>query len=1222
LYGEYAFNNYEITIEGDATTPTISDNILNISALTYGNININAVWDYQKYNLPKTMNAVNSGSFTDINGTYKSFDGYSYDFYNMSGSSPATAVSSISYTSGSGDVLVTLRAQSNMGYEFVINNLTNRVSDSIISYPFNADGSIADVPYDSFYYQSPDLYPGDLPTPLLGNSGIVNLYYKINSRMAGDISVGTEMKLVDYPIFVSMGAQISSFNYNGEKYNYFLWPNKYTYNNKTYYKLNGATFNVNGSFYGTITNIVTTDGYAAPDKTIDITGTSISTNEEIEANAFVNIPDAIPVTYHINSQPGTGVSSVTLNKTTYDVLTDTFTPSISAIEKRFGYDTTPIVYGNIYNGGTLLEDNLTAFAQVVKPSYNNYNYIISAQKKTYQINNYKIGDTDYLPYGLAAYTLNKTTYQISSSKQTVGVSYTTNSGYQMNTSNFVNVGSFYNSTGSSFYAEDQTYNTFNIPTSTVGDVIFKAPEPSPIQYFITNGNLTGINGINTVTYTPNNYYISNSETKQPISVGMTAKDGYKLSTDSLVITGSSTSEATNSSFKINKNGFGDITVVPATPLLNTYNLTITKDNIPNYTLSGIDTVTLDKTTYNVESLAFTPKIDVITYVNSGFDGYVVSPDFASIPQGSFGDKAYSVYANAVDFNINIAFDASIASFNYEGTLHYSTNPASITTYNVLQDAKPIILNDIVVKNDLYLPKTNFTIGTVAAGSTGDKSFSLSSALKTNSITINTLPEGYASSVPNVSSYTATNGTTKIVTLTHTVNPGYLQPTDNLIVSSVKNETGVVVSVTGINNRSFTIPQNSWGDIVVTLPNAPLDGSTRVVNFQNGHALDPHNNVPTGVNSTGFGISPTGYSTSDTFPLGFTVSANALPGYQNPTWNVIGGSNKSGSTFDMNKFNIDVPIVTVTGGDIIPYNMNIVKGAGIVSFNYGANMYTGSSKVETYNVLSTRTVRLTNINVINHLWNPVANYDAIVVTPGNTGDKTNSVSTALKTSNINKGVLPFGINDITFSMNTYQSVIDSQVIRTVDVSYAMNNGYSIPSNMNVTGSLNGSLGSVTITPPNANQFNIAPNTWGTLIVAPDAPSKITYTIDSGTLPVGMRSMSYSISSLPVTGYNISTSERTVLVTYTMNDGYTQPVYNPTVVSDGSSMSVINYRAFNIPINGYGNLTVTPGAIDTIMYNINVGTKPVGIDTMVITPNNYYVNSTHEQLISIDYTMNTG
>ena len=56
----------------------------------------------------------------------------------------------------------------------------------------------------------------------------------------------------------------------------------------------------------------------------------------------------------------------------------------------------------------------------------------------------------------------------------------------------------------------------------------------------------------------------------------------------------------------------------------------------------------------------------------------------------------------------------------------------------------------------------------------------------------------------------------------------------------------------------------------------------IVNFQNGNALTPSLNVPTGINATGFGISPVNYRVTDTYPRVFTVSANALPGYQSPT----------------------------------------------------------------------------------------------------------------------------------------------------------------------------------------------------------------------------------------------------------------------------------------------------------------------------------------------------
>jgi len=114
------------------------------------------------------------------------------------------------------------------------------------------------------------------------------------------------------------------------------------------------------------------------------------------------------------------------------------------------------------------------------------------------------------------------------------------------------------------------------------------------------------------------------------------------------------------------------------------------------------------------------------------------------------------------------------------------------------------------------------------------------------------------------------------------------------------------------------------------------------------------------------VSPTSYNVEDTYPLNFTVTTTASTGYENPVWSVTGGSNKTPTTFDMSIFNTTKPVVTITGGDIITYNMNIIKGTGINNYKYGTTTYSVSGTVDTYNVLSTKTVRLININVINNL----------------------------------------------------------------------------------------------------------------------------------------------------------------------------------------------------------------------------------------------------------------
>jgi len=91
---------------------------------------------------------------------------------------------------------------------------------------------------------------------------------------------------------------------------------------------------------------------------------------------------------------------------------------------------------------------------------------------------------------------------------------------------------------------------------------------------------------------------------------------------------------------------------------------------------------------------------------------------------------------------------------------------------------------------------------------------------------------------------------------------------------------------------------------------------------------------------------------------------------------------------------------------------------------------------------------------------------------------------------------------------------------------------------------------------------------------------------------------------------------------MNNGYAQPTQSLSVSSDGITPTVTNYRAFNIPINGYGNLVVTPNSVSKIQYFINVGTKPNGINTMSVSPNNYYIDNTNVLPVSIAYTVNTG
>jgi hypothetical protein len=157
------------------------------------------------------MRAINSGSHTDINGATKNFTGYEYVFY--TDDNWGLALSQINYRSNSSNSPIQLifDATSKAGYEFV--------SESIINYPFDADGSISNIPYNNFYYGMGTSYNSNLPAPLWGNSGMVTLSYQIDPRMSGNISIGMEMRPFNHPIFVSLNSNISSFTYNGQVYN-------------------------------------------------------------------------------------------------------------------------------------------------------------------------------------------------------------------------------------------------------------------------------------------------------------------------------------------------------------------------------------------------------------------------------------------------------------------------------------------------------------------------------------------------------------------------------------------------------------------------------------------------------------------------------------------------------------------------------------------------------------------------------------------------------------------------------------------------------------------------------------------------------------------------------------------------------------------------------------------------------------------------------------------
>src|SRR5690606_25771814 len=112
-----------------------------------------------------------------------------------------------------------------------------------------------------------------------------------------------------------------------------------------------------------------------------------------------------------------------------------------------------------------------------------------------------------------------------------------------------------------------------------------------IDYSILSSDYSSINGISSFTLSPSTYNI-NHVGKQLVTATHEINNGYRNPTSPLVVsgeTGVGVSNITWNRFNINPNSYGNITVTPAAPLLNTYNIKLNIVNIPQYSSSGIDT---------------------------------------------------------------------------------------------------------------------------------------------------------------------------------------------------------------------------------------------------------------------------------------------------------------------------------------------------------------------------------------------------------------------------------------------------------------------------------------------------------------------------------------------------------------------------------------------------------------------------------------------------------
>lgn len=1204
-YGEFSFNNWSpVTTSGTdkgGTAPYFASKyILNIPANSYGNISASAIWDYKKYNLDGQLSAINTlTKVVDIHGTKRDFDGYSFTFNDMNGQ--VSAVDFQSSASLSNYTYGLFEATTKPGYE--------SKGFYVIEFPFSSDGSVTQTLNPDIFcnFTSIDLKTSGIPQPLQRNSGVFKYDYNIPAAVSGDIIVGMATTPSDFPIYVKMGDNISSFNYNSKKYTSSSTPN-YLYSGNVYHKLEGATFNVKEpSKQFSLTDIVITRGYSHQStENIVINGIGIVTDAEIESNAFYRITEPSLVEYTIKITSGAGISDSTITPSSYNITTDTVRPVISYTVNHG--------YNNVLLSGSSILGVIPFAAGAIKeidktnPTYLNYDYHLTASKDTYTITK-----NTTTPYGIKDYAISISEYQVSEDDKVVTVTHTLNDGFEFATpppgiTTQIQVGPFIDKTGVSLYAKDQTLSSFKIPANTIGNVTTTFPVPSRIEYSIdADANSTNVKGIDsfeilplTSTYETINYSI-NELTKQKVTTGIGLKSGYEASSNALIVTGPvgfSSSDRTWDSFNIDINSFGNIIVKPNVPNLINYTIELNIVNIAGQTVSGLNGATLDKYSYTVEDEVFTPKITP-SYINSGFSG--ITSNVTEIQKGSFGNKIFDVTANVVEFDITVTKGTGIKEYNY--------NDAS-ATYNVFS-RRSILIDNIIVVNHLFNPVNDVT--RTMSDELGSFSIPLSTTLKTNSISLNTLPEGYNSNASlDLYTYTTTQGAAKKINATFGVSLGYSLSENYLEVSGIKTDAGLDGTALTISKTAFTIPADSWGDIVVSLP-VPVK---KTYNISMSAA-------PTGVNSN-YGISPASYTVTD-FKNGatktFTITLSAADGYYSPTWK-LNGVLQSGNTFTMNSFTETPPSITVQAGAAIKYDMTIVKGSGISSFKYGTTEYLSSSIVDTYTVENTKTIKLTNIKVLNNLWKSLTDYNAITVTEGMTGNKEHTIQTTLKTNTIKTANISTytGIATMTLSQATYTTFTEGTV--TVNVSYTMDNdAFYPPASFTVTGSLDGLGKSVSIVPINGTSFNIPVNTYGELIVTPAMPVRKTYSITTAGIDSNeINKLSYTILSQEVTSYVISEVDRVVNVAYSMKPGYYEPTDN-LGLSEGSAV-VVNSTSFTIPKNTFGNIIVTPGTPAKKVYNISAVSTQTGINSISVLTDTYSINHTSNIGVKIEYDLATG
>ena len=448
--------------------------------------------------------------------------------------------------------------------------------------------------------------------------------------------------------------------------------------------------------------------------------------------------------YNITANKGTGVSALTLSKTSYQIGTSTQTFTVTATANA-GYDASKLTLTRVSGPNVTFTNNGTGTVTVNIPANATENLVLSgslpASASTITANK---------GTGVSAFTLSKTSYNHISSAQTFTVKATALTGYNASKLTLTRV----SGPSVTFTNNGSGTVTVNIPANATGNLTLSGSLAAN-TYTITANKGTGVSAF---TLSKTSYTFSSSA--QTFTVKATALTGYNASKLTL-------SKSSGPSATFTNNGSATVTVnIPANA---TGNLTLSGSLAANtYTITankgdGVGSFKLSKSSYTYSASA--QALTVSAYSSAEwYDESKLTLSRTSGPSATFANNGAATVTVTIPANAtgNLVLSGSLALKEYNIIANKSSGVdefiLSQTTYTYSEEMQEFTVRITALRgynNLLYLTtadrdisftnnRTALVTVSIRPYHTGDISFSGMAAENQAAITFEAQPGGTVS----------------------------------------------------------------------------------------------------------------------------------------------------------------------------------------------------------------------------------------------------------------------------------------------------------------------------------------------------------------------------------------------------------------------------------------------------------------------------------------------